>query len=334
MRSDIGRKTDIRRPGPWIIWVLILWFSPSSLDCGQKVSDLITSFRGQSIPVEEIRAQNDFVVAKIRYRQGDHLPVDKLEKDISTVFVKLADRYSGAGPVGVEVFMEDERISALEVDTKDALDFASGRIGLPDLMSRFRMLLTFNFDKRLASEFPKEEAVEDQAPSEPLLPEKIVEIPPDRIKKGMRAKEQGGGVAVPVTPALRPGTWPLAILVFLIAGSITLLIGIVLVRRHLGDSGLKIRARIDVYYTDGGRKSFTIDKEKTGIGRGGDNALVINDTSVSEHHAEIIAYESGFLLRDLGSSNGTFVNGERTSRTYLFAGDEIKLGATILKFSR
>ena len=54
----------------------------------------------------------------------------------------------------------------------------------------------------------------------------------------------------------------------------------------------------------------------------------INDPLVSGSHAEIIASSGGFVIRDLGSSNGTFVNGGPVSESPIYAGDEIVVGST------
>ncbi len=50
---------------------------------------------------------------------------------------------------------------------------------------------------------------------------------------------------------------------------------------------------------------------RTTVGRGDHNTLTIHDSSVSQTHCEIYAYGEDVIVRDLGSSNGTFVNGER-----------------------
>jgi pSer/pThr/pTyr-binding forkhead associated (FHA) protein/thioredoxin reductase/ferredoxin len=66
-------------------------------------------------------------------------------------------------------------------------------------------------------------------------------------------------------------------------------------------------------FVDGGRAGTKLSLEKvtTTIGRASDNDIVLDDRSVSAHHAAIVAAETGFVLNDAGSSNGTFVNGER-----------------------
>jgi hypothetical protein len=59
--------------------------------------------------------------------------------------------------------------------------------------------------------------------------------------------------------------------------------------------------------------------------------LVINDPGVSRRHARVLADNGGVIVEDLGSSNGTYVNGERISGPVeLGAGDEVQVGATTL----
>ena len=50
------------------------------------------------------------------------------------------------------------------------------------------------------------------------------------------------------------------------------------------------------------------------IGRSKDNDITIDDASVSRYHATIIKTESGIMINDNGSSNGTFINGNRINK--------------------
>ena len=65
-----------------------------------------------------------------------------------------------------------------------------------------------------------------------------------------------------------------------------------------------------VYGPDQGRR-FEFDESTMGIGRGGANPVQLSDTEVSRYHAEIRLEEGSQVLLDLGSSNGTFLNGKR-----------------------
>jgi hypothetical protein len=71
---------------------------------------------------------------------------------------------------------------------------------------------------------------------------------------------------------------------------------------------------------------------RTSIGRASDNLVHLLDEAVSRHHAEVIPSPAGYVLRDLGSENGIFVNGERTPEHILSEGDIIQIGARTLVF--
>jgi two-component system, cell cycle response regulator len=71
------------------------------------------------------------------------------------------------------------------------------------------------------------------------------------------------------------------------------------------------------------------------IGRGSDTTIRIEDEGISRRHVQLLQLSDGVFVEDLGSTNGTLVNGEPvTERTKLKDGDKIELGSvTILKFS-
>jgi len=69
------------------------------------------------------------------------------------------------------------------------------------------------------------------------------------------------------------------------------------------------------------------------LGRAPDCNLIIADRRVSRRHAEICRQEEGFILRDLGSTNGTWLNGRRLSTSVLLRdGDVIEIGGARLTF--
>jgi transcriptional regulator with GAF, ATPase, and Fis domain len=85
---------------------------------------------------------------------------------------------------------------------------------------------------------------------------------------------------------------------------------------------------------DGPEKGTRLDiaSERVTIGRGVICDVTLSDTSVSGTHCEIIASETGFLLRDLGSSNGTWVAGVRVREAWLEPGMPIRVGRTVIRF--
>lgn len=68
------------------------------------------------------------------------------------------------------------------------------------------------------------------------------------------------------------------------------------------------------------------------IGRGDENDVVLADPSVSRAHARLDASEAGAVVRDLDSTNGTFVNGRRVVTAELRDGDELTFGNTRMRF--
>jgi pSer/pThr/pTyr-binding forkhead associated (FHA) protein len=79
-------------------------------------------------------------------------------------------------------------------------------------------------------------------------------------------------------------------------------------------------------------KEFLLAKASVTLGRATINEIVLLDSRVSRHHARIDKGDTGFTLVDLGSSNGTLLNGKRVTSSPLAPGDVIKLGDTILRF--
>ena len=71
---------------------------------------------------------------------------------------------------------------------------------------------------------------------------------------------------------------------------------------------------------------------RTTVGRDNANALVIDSTRVSRRHAELIKDGLNVWVRDLGSSNGTFVNDERIECARLQHGDVVVIGDCKLRF--
>ena len=80
-------------------------------------------------------------------------------------------------------------------------------------------------------------------------------------------------------------------------------------------------------------KTLSVER-RIRIGRQSDNDLVVTDPGVSRHHAEIINTNGTCTLHDLGSTNGTYVNGTVVSEHALREGDRISLGSTVVEFRR
>ena len=78
-------------------------------------------------------------------------------------------------------------------------------------------------------------------------------------------------------------------------------------------------------------RTFEVNVSRTTVGRVEENTLQIFDPSVSSRHAEILLQGSELLVRDLDSTNGTFINGERITEAVLRPGQILRFGQVELK---
>ncbi|MGH9753896.1 MAG: DUF3616 domain-containing protein [Blastocatellia bacterium] len=104
----------------------------------------------------------------------------------------------------------------------------------------------------------------------------------------------------------------------------------------------EIAAHIDTFFTprlvgvmpSGDKIEAVLNQHETEIGKAPHNRLVLSDPTVSSTHAVVLAHGGGYNIVDLGSSNGTFVNGQRLGNEShtLQHGDKIQLGQALLTF--
>ncbi len=78
--------------------------------------------------------------------------------------------------------------------------------------------------------------------------------------------------------------------------------------------------------------NYSLEGNKTSIGRSDDNDLALRDPRASRFHAEIERGGEGYILRDLASTNGTIVGGRRVRERLLEDGDIITMGETEMRF--
>ena len=77
---------------------------------------------------------------------------------------------------------------------------------------------------------------------------------------------------------------------------------------------------------------FVLERGVTRLGRHPDSEISLEDITVSRRHAEIEREADGYVIRDVGSLNGTYVNQERVDRSELHHGDEVQIGKFRLVF--
>jgi len=82
------------------------------------------------------------------------------------------------------------------------------------------------------------------------------------------------------------------------------------------------------------QSEYILARDKTGIGRGTNNGIVIPDIAMSRRHLVFERYAEGFVVRDLESGNGTYVNGRRVVYAELRDGDTIEAGNVTFRFEQ
>lgn len=90
----------------------------------------------------------------------------------------------------------------------------------------------------------------------------------------------------------------------------------------------------NAFFVMEGGKVYPLDQEVVNIGRLLENHLVIEDPRVSRRHAQARAVQGHFVLTDLDSTGGVFVNGRRVTETILYPNDVVSLAGVILTFQQ
>jgi hypothetical protein len=94
-----------------------------------------------------------------------------------------------------------------------------------------------------------------------------------------------------------------------------------------------VRASV-LIHENGSEREVGLEKEMTTIGRLPDCDIVLKDKGASRQHAQIRQKDGVYTLTDLGSTNGTQLNGQNVQSRMLEDGDRITIGATSLDFRR
>jgi pSer/pThr/pTyr-binding forkhead associated (FHA) protein len=84
--------------------------------------------------------------------------------------------------------------------------------------------------------------------------------------------------------------------------------------------------KIELKFKDSVLKTIVFDKEVITIGRHSDNDIHIDSLSVSSQHARIVKYHKKYIIEDLDSTNGTFLNKKRISKDKLSDNDVLTIG--------
>ena len=81
-------------------------------------------------------------------------------------------------------------------------------------------------------------------------------------------------------------------------------------------------------------RTLELKTDKTTIGRLDDNNFPIAEPSVSSHHCEILLRGSDVVVRDLNSTNGTYIGGEKVAETVLKPGQILRLGQVQMRLEK
>ncbi|CAB4932382.1 unannotated protein [freshwater metagenome] len=92
------------------------------------------------------------------------------------------------------------------------------------------------------------------------------------------------------------------------------------------------KAMVLIYRGESKGSRFLITHDGASIGRGSSSSIFLDDVTVSRSHALIEKEDAGFLLRDCGSLNGTYINGDSVKEVFLKSGDAIQIGKFHLLF--
>ncbi len=91
-------------------------------------------------------------------------------------------------------------------------------------------------------------------------------------------------------------------------------------------------AKLILKYEDRALQEFVIGAEEVQIGRLPDNTMVIDNAAVSSRHALVMRVGESYVVKDLASTNGTFVNDTRITECFLHDGDVVQVGKHTVLF--
>ena len=93
--------------------------------------------------------------------------------------------------------------------------------------------------------------------------------------------------------------------------------------------------KLVLYLADGTTQDVPLEKERVTIGRRADNDVCLPYPAVSGEHAQVVTILADSFLEDLGSTNGTLVNGTRIERAErLRFGDELAIGRIAMRIEK
>ena len=102
--------------------------------------------------------------------------------------------------------------------------------------------------------------------------------------------------------------------------------------QYVGQQGKATASRLVLMKDGGGETSFPLTRDTYTVGRHRNNDIVISDAKVSSFHARLDRSPEAFVVVDLKSRNGSFINGRRVETGPLGNGDELRMGPARLVY--
>jgi pSer/pThr/pTyr-binding forkhead associated (FHA) protein len=87
-------------------------------------------------------------------------------------------------------------------------------------------------------------------------------------------------------------------------------------------------------HEEGGARDVPLDKDLVTIGRLPDSDVMLRDRGASRRHAQVKTKDGVSVVTDLGSTNGTKLNGEQVQSRELQDGDRLTIGTTLIEYRR
>jgi pSer/pThr/pTyr-binding forkhead associated (FHA) protein len=104
--------------------------------------------------------------------------------------------------------------------------------------------------------------------------------------------------------------------------------------QRLGRPDEAITTPGDTYLIMENAKVFIINLPITSLGRRFENTIVLDDPRVSRSHAQLRLINGQYVLFDLNSTGGTFINGQRITQSTIYSGDTISLAGVKMIFKQ
>lgn len=104
--------------------------------------------------------------------------------------------------------------------------------------------------------------------------------------------------------------------------------------RNMKQGSIMGQAKLRVVLLGSGEEELPLEEMEFTIGRALDNHLILTDRDVSEYHARLVNINSTYYVEDLGSAEGTYVNGARVDEQPLLHKDRIRIGPQLLIFEQ